>query len=62
MWWYAQSEFQTITHSVLQDNEYYDVEADEKQDPYKIKLVGSEQTKEEKKKEKRNISGLVLTP
>ena len=30
MWWFTQSELQTITHSVLQDNEYYDVEADEK--------------------------------
>ena len=40
MWWLNQSEFQPITHGLLQDNEYFDVQIGEKQDPYQIKLLG----------------------
>ena len=36
MWCYNQREFQPITHSLLDDNEYYDVEADKRQAPYEV--------------------------
>ena len=44
MWWFAQSQFQTITDKVLQDNEYYDVESGEKQNPYSIKMGSTGKT------------------
>ena len=44
MWWFAQSQFQTITDKVLQDNEYYDVESGQKQDPYTIKMGSTGKT------------------